>query len=199
MAWIAIVPPSARHPHERYRVRYQDGKRALTRFERNKASTAATVIEQEVQAILRQLEGVAQPTDARGRAGLTERKQDFHRLLEREELVSQLSYLDSNGKEQVRTNPLEVDRIGRGTDFSRNPKFTRARADERYLGSVYFQNNSQPHMTISVAELPPGRGVVVAEIDLSFLRQVMDRARVGTAGDAYAVDSRGVLVAFVQQ
>ena len=173
---------------------YQDGKRALTRFERNKASTAATVIEQEVQDILRQLEGVAQPTDARGRAGLTERKQDFHRLLEREELVSQLSYLDSNGKEQVRTNPLEVDRIGRGTDFSRNPEFTRARADERYLGPVYFQNDSQPHMTISVAELAPGRGVVVAEIDLSFLRQVMDRARVGTAGDAYVVGPRGELV-----
>jgi len=27
MAWIAIVPPSARHPHERYQVRYQDGTR----------------------------------------------------------------------------------------------------------------------------------------------------------------------------
>jgi integrase len=26
MAWIAIVPPSPRHPHERYQVRYQDGK-----------------------------------------------------------------------------------------------------------------------------------------------------------------------------
>jgi integrase len=25
MAWIAIVPPSPRHPHERYQVRYQDG------------------------------------------------------------------------------------------------------------------------------------------------------------------------------
>ena len=84
---------------------YQDSKRALTRFERNKASTAATVIEQEVQDILRQLEGVAQPTDAKGRAGLTERNQDFHRLLEREELVSQLSYLDANGKEQVRIAP----------------------------------------------------------------------------------------------
>jgi integrase len=27
MAWIAIVPPSPRHPHERYQVRYQDGRR----------------------------------------------------------------------------------------------------------------------------------------------------------------------------
>jgi hypothetical protein len=25
MAWIAIVPPSPRHPRERYQVRYQDG------------------------------------------------------------------------------------------------------------------------------------------------------------------------------
>jgi two-component system, NtrC family, sensor kinase len=173
---------------------YQDSKRALTRFERNKASTAATVIEQEVQDILDELEGFAQPTIAKGHAGLKERDDDFHRLAEREERVTQLSYLDPNGKEQVRTNPLEVSRFGRGTDFSRDPVFTRARAEERYLGRVYFENGSQPHMTISVAELAPGRGVVVAEIDLKFLRQVMDRARVGTAGDAYVVGPRGELV-----
>ena len=27
MAWIVSVPPSPRHPYERYQVRYQDGKR----------------------------------------------------------------------------------------------------------------------------------------------------------------------------
>jgi len=27
MAWIAVVPPSPRHPHERYQVCYRDGKR----------------------------------------------------------------------------------------------------------------------------------------------------------------------------
>jgi hypothetical protein len=26
MAWIAPIRPSPRHPHERYQVRYQDGK-----------------------------------------------------------------------------------------------------------------------------------------------------------------------------
>ena len=174
---------------------YQDSKSALTRVEQDKASSAATFIEQVIQDIQRQLEGVAQPTREKGAAGLTERNQDFHRLLDRDELVSQLSYLDSTGKEQVRTHPLEIDRIGRGIDLSRNPEFIRARAEQRYLGPVYFQRGSQPHMTISVAELAPGRGVVVAEIDLGFLRQVIDRARVGTAGYAYAVDSRGVLVA----
>ncbi len=49
-------------------------------------------------------------------------------------------------------------------------------------------------MTISVAE-PGGRGVVVAEIDLSFVREIIDRARIGTQGYAYAVDERGELFA----
>ena len=44
---------------------YQDSKRALTRVERDKASSAATSIEQQMQEILRELEAVAQPTVAR--------------------------------------------------------------------------------------------------------------------------------------
>jgi signal transduction histidine kinase len=173
---------------------YQDSKKALTRVERDKASSAATSIEQLMQKLLLELDAVAQPTIEQGPAGLAERNQDFHRLLEREELVSQLSYLDSTGKEQVRTSPLETDRIGRGHDLSRSPKFIRARAEHRYFGRVYFQRGSRPHMTISVAERAAGRGVVVAEIDLSFVRDVIDRARVGTTGYAYAVDSRGELI-----
>jgi signal transduction histidine kinase len=137
---------------------------------------------------------VAQPTVGRGKAGLAERNQDFHRLLGRETLVSQLSYLDSTGKERVRSSPLEIDRIDSRLDLSGSTKFVRARAEQRYLGRVYFQRGSQPHMTISVAEHGAGRGVVVAEIDLSFVRQVIERARTGTAGYAYAVDSRGELI-----
>ena len=49
-------------------------------------------------------------------------------------------------------------------------------------------------MTVSVAERAPGRGVVVADIDLHSIRQVDRPARVGTAGYAYAVDSHGELV-----
>jgi signal transduction histidine kinase len=172
---------------------YQDSKRALTRVERDKASSAATSIEQQMQEILRELEAVAQPTAGNGRAGLAERNQDFHRLFGREKLVNQLSYLDATGKERVRTSPLEIDRFDSGIDLSQSAKFVRARAQKRYFGRVYFQRGSQPHMTISVAELG-GPGVVVAEIDLSFVRQVIDRARIGTAGYAYAVDSRGELI-----
>ncbi len=173
---------------------YQDSKRALTRVERDKASAAAASIEQQMRDVLRQLEGVAQPSVNRGRAGLEERNQDFLRLIDREPLVSRLSYLDASGKERVRASPLELDRLDSGIDRSRSAAFLRARSDKRYLGPVYFQRGSQPHMTISVAELGAGGGVVVADIDLSFVREVLDRARIGTVGYAYAVDPGGVVV-----
>jgi len=173
---------------------YQDSERALTRVERDKAASAAASIEQQMRDILRQLEAVAQPAVGRGRAGLEERNQDFLRLIDREPLVSRLSYLDASGKERVRTSPFELDRIDSGIDRSRSAAFVRARADKHYLGPVYFQRGSQPHMTISVSELGSGGGVVVADIDLSFLGEVLERARIGAVGYAYVVDSRGVLV-----
>ena len=137
---------------------YQDSKRALTRVERDMAFTAATSIEQLMQNLVLQLESSAQPTSASGAAGQQERSQDFHRLLAREELFSELRYLDAAGREQVRINPLEVSRLGRAIDFSEKAEFRRARAEKRYLGRVYFQNGSQPHMTIAVAERAPGAG-----------------------------------------
>jgi two-component system, NtrC family, sensor kinase len=172
----------------------RDIKREVTRVEQDKASAAALSVEQLVDGLLRELDAVAQPTVAEGAAGLRERNQDFHRLLDHEALISQLTYLDGSGREQVRTSALEIDRIGLGTDRSTNLEFTRARSGRPYFGRVYFQRGSQPHMTIAVAESAPGRGVVAAAVDLSAVRQVIDRARVGTSGYAYAVDARGQLV-----
>jgi signal transduction histidine kinase len=172
---------------------YQDSKRALTGFERDKASSAATSIEQLVQDLLLELDALAQPTTSTGSAGLRERNQDFHRLLDRDRSISRVSYVDASGHERVRTSALETDRIGTGTDLSRSSTFHVARAKQRYFGRVHFENGS-PHMTVSVAERAPGHGVVVADIDLHSIRQVIDRAHVGTAGYAYAVDSHGELV-----
>ena len=56
---------------------YQDSKRALSRFEENKAFTAASSIEQLVQEILLDLDTVAQPTVATRAKGRQERAEDF--------------------------------------------------------------------------------------------------------------------------
>ena len=63
-----------------------------------------------------------------GAAGLAERNQDFHRLLDREPFVSQLSYLDAAGKEQVRdlTARAESSRQRRSTSPGRPSSLVRA-------------------------------------------------------------------------
>ena len=148
-----------------------------------------------MQELLRQLEAVAQPTVAKGRAGLAERNQDFHRLLGREKLVSQLGYLDASGSEQCaarhrsRSTGSTAGSISRGARRS-----SRARAAKRYFGPVYFQRGSQPHMTISVAEPAPEAASWSPRSTSRSVRQVIERARIGTAGYAYAVDSRGELI-----
>jgi two-component system, NtrC family, sensor kinase len=172
----------------------QDIKRAVTRIERDKASSAALSIQQLTADLLLQLVSVAQPTVGSGPAGLEERTQDFQRVLEREPLISRLTYLDRHGREQLRTSPLAPVVRNSGIDFSTRPAFVRARADEQYLGPVRFVRRSQPHMTVSVSEGAPGRGVVVADVDLNPVRDIVERARVGTTGYAYAVDQRGDLV-----
>ena len=146
-----------------------------------------------MQNLLLELDAVAQPTAVAGRAGRQQRNQDFHRLLDRDSSISRVSYVDAHGREQVRTSALDTDRLGGGADLSRSPEFLLARAGQRYFSSVHFEDGL-PHLTVSVAERAPGRGAVVAEIDLRSIGQVVDRARVGPAGYAYAVDSRGRVV-----
>jgi signal transduction histidine kinase len=168
---------------------YQDSKKAVGRIERERASSAAASIQQRMDDILRELHDVAQP------AGSGARTEDFYTLLKRDELVGRLTYLDSAGKEQVRVSLVDPDRIHSGIDFSRTPAFFRARSDGSYFGRVYFYRGSQPRMSISVAERKPGRGVIVADVDLQSVREVIDRAGIGTAGYAYAVDRQGELFA----
>ena len=148
-------------------------------------------IEQQIQEILRELEAVAQPTVETGRAGLAERNQDFHRLLERDAFVSRAE-LPRRGWEGTGPHlPAGASTASTAGSTSPGARSSSARGPSNGIsGRVYFEG-ARPHMTISVAERAPGRGVVVAEIDLRSVREVIERARVGTAGYAYAVDSRG--------
>ncbi|HET7743377.1 MAG TPA: sensor histidine kinase [Gaiellaceae bacterium] len=172
----------------------KDIKRQVTRVEQDKASTAALSIDQFVANLVKELDAVAQPTVGKGEAGLQERNQDFQSVLAHDQFISRLSYVDGSGTERVRSSSLELDRIGRGADRSTSPEFVHARSGKPYFGPVVFQRGSQPHMTISVAESAPGRGVVIAVVDLSQIGQIIERARVGSTGYAYAVDSGGELV-----
>ena len=125
---------------------------------------------------------------------MDQRELEYLRLLARVSDVRQVSYLDGVGRERRRVSATDPTVDG-GIDYSKKPEFLRARSLGRYFGPVSYVRDSQPHMTISVAESGSGRGVVLAVIDLAVVTDVIARARVGSAGYGYAVNSRGELVA----
>jgi two-component system, NtrC family, sensor kinase len=174
---------------------YQDNKEALTEIQSEKASSAANSIDQYLEPILRQITAVSTAPFGVGSAAEQEREDNFQRLLERVPEVSEVSYLDPSGRRCLKVSPTEPTVAGCTTDRPADALFRTTRSRGTYFGQVYYYRESQPRMRIAVAEGSPGRGAVVAEVDLRFLDDVITRTRVGSAGYGYAIDRNGRLVA----
>jgi len=176
---------------------YEDSQRAVSAAEADKASSAAISIRQFIQELESDLDGVAQPI-SHDPAG-TERERSFKNLFLRQRAISALTYLDATGRACVHAYSNEIDEIDSLTcegNRSDSEEFRRARADQRYFGSVAFSSrDGRPHMNIAVAEASPGEGVIIADVDLGSVVDSIRRAQIGTAGYAYAIDSRGQVIA----
>ena len=135
---------------------YQDSKRRCTRVERDKASSAATSIEQLMRDILRELDAVAQPTvDTGPRGWRSGNRTSTASSITRSSSASSATWTRP-GRSASAPRRSRSTGPDSGIDLSRSAEFLRARADQRYLGRVYFQRGSRPHMTISVAEHAAG-------------------------------------------
>jgi signal transduction histidine kinase len=176
---------------------YEDTKRAVTEAEADKASSAAISIRQFIQQLDDDLDGVARsiPGDSSG----GDRERSFRDLFLRQRAISSLTYLDATGAACVHAYSKEVDKIDSLTcavDASNDEAFRRASAGQRYIGDVSVdQPDGRPHTSIAVAEAPPGKGVIVADVDLGSVVDAIRRAQIGTAGYAYAVDAGGQVIA----
>jgi putative methionine-R-sulfoxide reductase with GAF domain len=77
---------------------------------------------------------------------------------------------------------------------------TAARAGQRYISSVYFDEiTSEPLAIIAVPILDvfgDFQGVLAAELNLKFMWELVDQMEVGESGYAYVVDNQGNLIAF---
>ena len=173
---------------------YQENKAALVAVQREKATGAASRIEQFVREVERQIGWTTQPVlAARGNA-LDQRRFDFLRLLRQVPAITEVSHLDASGREQLRVSRLAMDVVGSQADFSREPRFLEPKSGKVHFGPVYFRKESEPYMTIAIPQ-SGGGGVTVAEVNLKFIWEVVSQIKIGQAGQAYVVDSRGQLIA----
>ena len=192
---------------------YQETKRALVQIEHEKAAAAAHEIERSVKEIERQLRAVALQVSVddsaatsgrdivRYREGLAEalaeqREIDYLRLLRSVSAITDIRHLDVAGKEQLLVSRFAIDTLGGGQDFSAHPAFIGARkSNKTHHGEVYFQNDSEPYMSIAVPSGDYAVEVTIAEVSLRSIWDVVSQIRVGQGGYAYVVDASGHLIA----
>jgi class 3 adenylate cyclase/HAMP domain-containing protein len=172
---------------------YQENQAALIAIQLAKANGAAARIGQFVDEVERQVrEGYqSAPTAA---ISLEQERTDLLRLLRLAPSLTEASYLDSAGREQVHVSRLGLN-VAAMQDFSHEPKFVEARTGRTYFGPVYFRGESEPYMTLGVADRRPDPGVTAAEANLKFIWDVVSGIEIGKAGYAYVVDPRGQLIA----
>jgi signal transduction histidine kinase len=172
---------------------YQEQKASLIRIEREQAEAAAGKIGQFIAEIESQIGWTTTlPWSA---STLEERRFDALRLLRQVPAITELSEIDSTGREQLRVSRLAMDVIGSGIDFSKEPAFTEAVAHKVYYGSVNFRRESEPYMALSLAGARRDSGVSIAQVNLKLIWDVVSKIRVGEGGRAYVIDAKGRLIA----
>ncbi|MET4117143.1 signal transduction histidine kinase [Bradyrhizobium sp. JR4.1] len=172
---------------------YREHKAALIRIQHEQAEAAAAKIGQFIKEIESQLGWTTQLPWSAG--SLQDRRFDALRLLRQVPAVTELSQIDSTGKERLRVSRLAMDVVDSGLDLSKDPKFTEAVANKVYYGPVYFRRDSEPYMTLSLAGTRKDTGVSIAEVNLKLIWEVVSQIKVGERGHAYVVGSEGRLIA----
>jgi signal transduction histidine kinase len=174
---------------------YVENRDALAALEQEKARGAAAQIEQFVKGVEQQIGWTTQPPIVAPAAAMEQRRGDYFRLLRQVLSVTEVSYIDPEGFEQLRLSRLAMDVIGSKMDYSKDPRFLQPKAGRAYFSEVYFRKESEPYMTIALAGSEKKPGVTAAEVNLKFIWDVVSKIRVGREGRAYVVDSRGALIA----
>jgi hypothetical protein len=177
------------------RTQQADGRAdaLLSRILQLRAGGVAEKIEQFVKEMESQVGWTTQLPWSVGT--MDQRRFDALRLLRQVPAVTELSFLDPSGHEQLRVSRLTKDVVGSNLDLSAEPKFTETVAHKVYYGPVYFRRESEPYMTLALAGTRRDHGVNVAEIGFKLVWDVVSQIKVGEHGAAYVVDREGRLIA----
>ena len=172
---------------------YETQKALLFRIQRGQAQSASDKIDHFLSEIAA---GLAWETQLSwGDSNLAEWQFDAVRLLRQVPALFEIVQLDASGKEQFRISRQAPDVIKSGADHSQDKAFIEAKAHKIYYGPVYFVDESQPYMTIAMAGLRPEYGAIIAQVNLTFIWDVISQIKVGKSGDAYVIDDAARLIA----
>jgi signal transduction histidine kinase len=174
-------------------VIYRMDETLLAQFQADKADTAARRIEQ----FFEEIEGhIGWTTHFQWEAeSVDQRRFDYVRLLRQVPAITEVTELDHEGKQQLKVSRLATDVVGGGADLSGSPAYTEAMAHGIWFSPVTMRKQSEPYLTMAVADSGRTGGVTVAEVNLKLIWDVISGMQIGRTGLAYVVDRNGHLIA----
>ncbi|UPK04436.1 adenylate/guanylate cyclase domain-containing protein [Bradyrhizobium sp. 170] len=172
-------------------ITYRGIKSSVSDGMSEKAEATAKRIQQSLSDLERQISWVtrASATKITEAATLEQHREDYAQLLRQVPQVSQLSFLNGQGREQLRHTRQTVT-LGSGADFSR--RFTETISRGTSFAPAYFRGE-RPLMSIALSHADGS--TTVAEVDLDFLSEFLIDAQVGKVAFAYITDSKGDVLA----
>src|SRR5713226_8734498 len=102
---------------------FRENQTAVALVQREKASGAASSIEQFIRDVERQISWVVPGAGVAAGVSNDTRASEYNRLLRQVPEVTEISFLDSSGKECVRISRLTRNSLECGADFSQEQKF----------------------------------------------------------------------------
>src|ERR1700688_1746157 len=162
-------------------ISYRATRTTLTDGMSEKAEATARRIEQSILELERQISWVTRASADT----LEKHRADYTQLLNQVPAVSQLTFINGDGREQLRLSRSSMV-PNSGLDYTRDLRFSETAARGVNYAPAEFRG-SRPFMSISVAHSGFNAGVTVADIDLAFLTDFLGDAPGGKAAFAYVV------------
>ncbi|MBN2393478.1 MAG: GAF domain-containing protein, partial [Anaerolineae bacterium] len=169
--------------------------RQQTLIAQNAASAVASFIREKFSEL-----------DATARLGImpapsAEKRQEvLNNLMGLEFAFRQVVLLDLQGREQARATRLAQVTEGELSGRLTNEAWTQLKQGHPQISAVYIDaNTSEPLAVLAVAVTDvfgDPQGILLAEINLKFMWDLVERLQVGATGSAYVVDRQGDLLAF---
>ena len=170
-------------------ITYRDTTTTVAAQQTQRAEAIADRITQFIAEMERQISWATRASSITAE----QHRADYNLLLQQVPAVEELIHLGGDGRERIRVTRRRVT-TDAGTDYSRDTMFTEAVGQGIWYSPAYYRGDSEPFMTIALAHSGRNAGVTVAEINLSFLSDLVTSLQSGRSGYAYVVGPLGRLL-----
>ena len=123
------------------------------------------------------------------------RRDEYQRLLKLVPAISEIRSIDGNARERVRVSRIDLDEIDSGKPVLNSTAYNGARQAGVYYSDTYFNDGSEPYITIAVREKGAQPWITLAEVNLKFVGDLIREIHFGREGRAFVVDADNHLVA----